>query len=251
MATRGDRTAVAGGTGTVGRHVVAVLRERGVEPLVLSRSSGVDVRTGAGLDLHGVDVVVDCLNVRTLARRAAEDFFGRTSRALVDAGRRAGVRHHVVLSVVGVDRVDSGYYAGKRRQEQVVRDGGVPASVVRATQFHEFAGQVLRRGSAGPLAVVPRMRVQPAAAREVAEALVDVALGPAPVPLLEIAGPGVHDLPDLARRVLRARGSRRRVLPVRAPGAAGRAMAGGALLPGAGARLTRTPFDAWLSAGGR
>jgi uncharacterized protein YbjT (DUF2867 family) len=241
------RVAVAGGTGVVGRHVVDVLREGGHEPVVLARSTGVDVVTGRGLSLAGVRAVVDCANVATLRRTAAERFFEASTRTLVEEGRRAGVGHHVVLSIVGIDDVDTGYYAGKRRQEQVARDSGAPVSVLRTTQFHEFAGQVLERGS-GPVRLVPRMRVQPVAAREVAEALVDLALG-APVGRApDLGGPEVHELVDLARRVAQARGARYRVAPLAVPGAAGRALAGGGLLPRPGARTGRTTFDAWLAA---
>lgn len=238
--------AVAGGTGVLGRQVVEVLRRRGVAVRVLSRSAGVDLRGGPP-DLAGVDAVVDCLNVATLRRAAAEDFFAATSAALVAAVRRDGVRHHVVVSIVGIDRVDSGYYAGKRRQEQVVLDGGGPATVVRATQFHEFAEQVLARAALGPVHLVPRMRVQPAAAREVGEVVAELALGPVLGRAPEVAGPQVHELPDLARRVLAARGRRGLVVPVRPPGAAGRAMAGDGLLPRGQARQTRTAFDDWLA----
>lgn len=252
MPTSGQPVAVAGGTGVVGRHVVDVLAERGVPAVVLSRSHGVDLLAGAAPELSrvldGVDAVVDCLNVATLRRDRAVDFFTRTSRLLVDAGRRAAVRHHVVLSIVGIDRVRTGYYAGKLQQEQVVRHSGVPATIVRATQFHEFAEQVLDRGAVGPVHLVPRIRVQPAAARQVAELLVDVALGPVLGTAPEIAGPAVHELPDLARDVLRARRRRGVVLGVRAPGQAGRAMAAGALLPEGEPRQTGTTFASWLAA---
>ena len=244
------RVAVAGGTGVVGRHVVDVLREHGHQPIVLSRRDGVDVRTGAGLPaaLDGVDAVVDVSNVVTLRRSVAERFFSDVSRTLLDAGRQAGARHHVALSIVGIDDVDIGYYAGKRAQERVVLAGD-RTSVLRATQFHEFAEQVVER-AAGPVRLVPRMRVQPVAAREVAEALVDLALGDPVGRAPDLGGPEPHDLVDLARRVVAARGSRRRVAPLPVPGAAGRAMASGALLPGPGARQGRTTFDRWLAGTG-
>lgn len=240
------RIAVAGGTGVVGRYVAAAVADARHVPVVLARSAGVDITTGAGLDgaLVGVNAVIDVSNVVTTRRRASVRFFTAATQQLLTAGRSAGVRHHVALSIVGVDRVDFGYYAGKRVQEELVLTA--TGSVLRATQFHELAGQILAR-SAGPLAPVPRMRVQPVAAREVAVQLVALAIGP-PVGLAsELAGPEEHDLVDLARRLVRHRGQRRRVLPVRLPGAAGRAMAGGALLPtGPGPRGTLT-FDQWLT----
>ncbi len=142
------KVAVAGGTGLVGRYVVEELGAAGHEPVVLSRSRGVDlVAGGAGLDaaLDGVDAVVDVSNVTTTSARKSVAFFDAVGRNLLDAGERAGVRHHVVLSIVGIDRVGLGYYRGKLRQEDVVRGGSLPWSVLRATQFHEFAGQTLER----------------------------------------------------------------------------------------------------------
>lgn len=241
------RVAVAGGTGVVGRHVVAALVAAGAEPVVLARSAGVDLVTGQGLDsaMRGVSAVIDVSNVSTQRQQTSIDFFTATTTRLLEAGARSGVRHHVALSIVGVDRVDSGYYAGKRVQEELVLAGPVPATVLRATQFHEFVEQVLALAR-GPVAPVPVMRVQPVAAREVAAMLADLVLQPAAGLVPELAGPQEHALPDLARRVLRARGQRRFVLPLRGPVPVSRAVAGGALLPaGPGPRGNQT-FDAWL-----
>jgi uncharacterized protein YbjT (DUF2867 family) len=248
------RIAVAGGTGVVGRWVVDAVAASGPEPVVLARSRGVDLRTGHGLDaaLAGADAVIDVSNVTTTGRRRATGFFTAVTERLLSAGRRAGVRHHVALSIVGVDRVPYGYYIGKRHQERLVLAAGVPGTVLRATQFHEFARQILDRGTWGPVGLVPRMRVQPVAAGEVAEALVSLAMG-APVGMApELAGPEEHDLADLCRRVAEAVGRPRLVVPVRLPGRAGCAMADGGLLPtGPGPRGTQT-FDQWLAAtGGR
>ena len=248
---RGQRVAVAGGTGAVGRHVVAALAAAGAEPVVLTRSAGVDLVTGQGLEdaLRGAAAVVDVSNISTQKRQTSIDFFTASTSRLLEAGARAGAGHHVALSIVGVDRVDSGYYAGKRVQEDLVLSGPVPASVLRATQFHEFVDQVLAL-TRGPVAPVPVMRVQPVAAREVATALAALALQDAVGLAPELAGPQEHGLPDLARRLLRRRGERRLVLPLRLPVAASRAVAGGALLPtGPGPRGTQT-FDQWLATSG-
>ncbi|MFJ5308384.1 SDR family oxidoreductase [Streptomyces sp. NPDC088350] len=247
----GMRVAVAGGTGMVGRYVVEELVAAGREPVVLSRSRGVDLLAGgAGLDaaLDGVDVVVDVSNVTTTSERKAVAFFDVAGRNLLDAGARAGVRHHVALSIVGIDRVGLGYYRGKLRQEDVVKNGPLPWTVLRATQFHEFAQQVVARVPR-PLAVVPRMRTQPIAAREVAQRLVRLTTGPAQGTAPDLAGPRVEQLVDMVRRLLRARHERRLVLPVRMPGAVGAAMAGDGHLPVAGAAGPRgsQTFDEWLA----
>jgi uncharacterized protein YbjT (DUF2867 family) len=244
------RIAVAGGTGMVGRHVVDRIRALGHEPVVLARSTGVDVVAGTGLSeaLTGVETVIDVTNVTTVARSAAVAFFETATAHLLAAEQEVGVRHHVLLSIVGIDRVDFGYYLGKRRQEEVALAGPVPVSILRATQFHEFAGQLLDRG--GPIAVVPVMLSQPIAADEVAGALVDLALteptGLAP----ELAGPEQHQMPDLVRRVRDARGSRRPVLSLRVPGRVGAAMAHGGLLPRDDGPRGRQTFAEWLALNG-
>lgn len=242
-----DRVAVAGGTGLIGRMVVDAARAAGQEPVILARSAGVDVVTGAGLDaaLAGVDVVVDVVNIGTQRRGRAVEFFGTATATLLRAERRAGVRHHLTLSIVGIDRVDTGYYAGKLRQEEVLARGDIPWTILRSTQFHEFAGQLLDLVP-GPVAIVPNLLSRPVAAREVAEHVVALAGGPAIGRAPEIAGPEERRMADLVRRLARARGSRRAVWELPALGAAATAAAHGALLPsGTGPRGTET-FEQWL-----
>ncbi|MBN9195938.1 MAG: NAD(P)H-binding protein, partial [Microbacterium sp.] len=198
------RIAVAGGTGTVGRHVVAVARERGHEAVVLSRAAGVDVSTGDGLDaaLAGVDVVIDVTSVATTKASVAEHFFETATRRLLGAERRHGVAHHIALSIVGIDRRGeaSGYYAGKIAQERAVATDEVPWTLLRATQFHEFARQMFERGRIGPVVVVPAMRSQPVAAREVAERLVALAEGSPAGRVRDLGGPRVERMSELSRR---------------------------------------------------
>ncbi|MEV7139480.1 SDR family oxidoreductase [Streptomyces tauricus] len=246
------RVAVAGGTGLVGRYVVQELTAAGHEPVVLARSRGVDLVTGAGLDsaMAGVEAVVDVSNLDTTRARAAIAFFESAGRRLLDTGSRVGVRHHVVLSIVGLERVGLGYYQGKLRQEEVVMKraaGTVPWTVLRATQFHEFPLQMLDR-IPGPLAVMPRMRTQPVAAREVAQHLVELVLGPPLGMAPELAGPRVEEMVDMGRRLLRARGQRRLLLPVKMPGKVGTAMVEGGNLPtGSAGPRGRQTFDEWLN----
>ncbi|CAG6392688.1 3-beta hydroxysteroid dehydrogenase [Actinacidiphila cocklensis] len=242
------RIAVAGGTGWVGKLVVSAVREAGHEPRVISRSEGVDLTTGRGLEraLDGVERVIDASNIVTTGRSRSVAFFEAATSHLLRAGQAAGVSHHVVLSIVGIDRVDYGYYAGKRAQESLAADSDVPSSVLRATQFHEFAAQMLARG--GPFAIAPRMRCQPVAAREVADALVELALG-APQGLApDLAGPEERDMVQMVRQLHRARGGRRPVLPLKLPGKVGREMVGGALLPTAPGPRGKTTFDEWVGA---
>ncbi len=244
------RVAVVGGSGVVGRHVVAALGRQGAESVVLARGSGVDLTTGAGLAgrLDGVTAVIDVTGVVTTSAKRSRSFFGAVTRSLLAEEQRAGVRHHVALSIVGSDRVDYGYYLGKREQERLVLGQDARGTVLRTTQFHEFASQLLGLGRAG-VVPVPRMLCQPVAAAEVADAL--VALAPAdPAGLApELAGPAQEWLPDLVRRLLRSRGERRLVVPFSLPGQVGRDMAGGGVLPtGPGPRGTLT-FAQWLAEG--
>lgn len=241
------RIAVAGATGVVGKRVVEVARGRGHEVVELARSLGVDLATGAGLAgrLAGADAVIDTSNTTAQKRADAEAFFGAVTRNLLAAEQEAGVGHHVALSIVGIDDVPLGYYQGKRLQERLVAEGGVPWSILRATQFHEFAAQVLHFVKVGPFSLVPRMLSQPIAAVEVAEALVDLAeQGPSGrVP--DLAGPEPLQMVDLARRLSRARGLGRRVVPVWLPGA-GKGIRSGALLPTTDGPRGRQTFEEWL-----
>lgn len=241
------RIAVAGGTGLVGQHVVDRLLASGHSPVVLSRSQGIDLTTGEGLDdaLDGVQAIIDVSNVVTQKRATAVEFFDRVGRNLLAAGEKANILHHITLSIIGIDDVDSGYYDGKRLQERLVRESNVPWTILRSAQFHEFTEQVLGM-MRGPFAIVPRMRSQPVAAYEVSNHLVELVAGPPSAMSAELAGPRAEFQPDLARRLLRADGRHRLVIPVKMPGHPGRAMAAGALLPSRDGPRGRQTFDEWL-----
>jgi uncharacterized protein YbjT (DUF2867 family) len=254
MTTR-MKIAVAGGTGVVGRHVVDQARAAGHDVVPLSRSGGQDVVAGTGLAaaLDGADVVVDVLSVATTSTKKSVAFFRATTRNLLDAERAAGVGHHVALSIVGIDGETTGYYAGKVEQERLVTAGPVPWTLLRATQFHEFAPQIVSRTGVGPFVVVPAMRTATVAAAEVAAALVALAAGAPRGRVTDLGGPEEAELADLVRRWLAATGQRKRVLRVPLPGSSGRRMRDGSVLPGPGADRGRQTFAEWLAgqAGGR
>lgn len=241
------KIAVAGGTGTVGRHVVRSAAARGHEVSILSRAFGIDVTTGDGLlaGLSDVDAVIDVTNKVTLSAGAARAFFEAATRQLLAAEKAAGVGHHVALSIVGIDGIDSSYYAGKLAQERAVAAGDVPYTIARATQFHEFAGQLLS-GMKGPVAVIPKALMRPVAASEVGEHLVRVAESGPVVRTTDLVGPRNEVLADLARRQLSFDGSRRFVLEVRFPGAYGSGLASGALRGSDEALVASITFDEWL-----
>lgn len=243
------RIAVAGGTGTVGHHVAAAAEARGHDVTVLTRRNGHDLETGAGLAggaLDGIDAVIDVTSVATTSARRSRAFFSAVTGNLLRAERDAGVGHHVALSIVGIDGVDAAYYAGKLAQERLVEAGQVPHTLLRATQFHEFAEQMVAQMSFGRLAVMPTARLRPVAAREVGERLVEFAEAGPVGRARDLAGPRDERLAEMVRRMLAADGARRRVLEVRLPGAFGRSLATGAVRGGADAATGRITFDEWL-----
>ncbi|MFJ3405087.1 SDR family oxidoreductase [Promicromonospora sp. NPDC090134] len=241
------KIAVAGGTGTVGRHTVAAARERGHDVVVLSRSDGVDVTTGRGLTaaLTGVDAVIDVTNTTTFFARKARRFFETATHHLLAAERTTGVGHHVALSIVGIDNIDASYYAGKIAQERAVMAGDAPYTIARAAQFHEFVGQLLS-SQKGPVVIMPTAPMRPVAAREVGEHLVAVAEGGPVGRATDLVGPRDEQLADVARRQLAAEGIKRKVWEVRLPGTYTRGLASGSLR-GTGERVEgRITFDDWL-----
>lgn len=245
------RIAVAGATGHIGALVAAALAGDGHDVVRLGRSLGVDLRTGEGLDgaLEDVDAVVDATNVTATDRDAVVAQFGAMTRNLLAAEQQAGVRHHVLLSIVGIHRVEgTAHYAGKREQERLVEAGPVPWTIVPATQFHDFAAMVAGWTEQDGVATVPPLLVQPIAPSDIAEVLAEVASGEPRGRYPDVAGPGTQDLVDMARRTNEVRGRDVRLVATWS-GPFGTGLAGDVLLPGKGARLMPTTFDAWLAAG--
>lgn len=242
------KIAVAGGTGVVGTMLVDRIRAAGHEPVVLARATGTDLLTGEGLEdrLDQVEAVVDVTSTNTTRPGPATEFFTRTTGNLLRAGYHAGVRHHVLLSIVGVDEIPFGYYVGKLAQEHLVEDGKVPATIVRATQFHEFAAQMVERASFGPVTVVPQMLAAPIAAAEVAAVLAGLAGGVPAGRTGDVRGPAEESVPSMTRRLLRKRGSHRPVIGMPLPGRAGRLMRSGALIPRDAATIGTQTFAEWL-----
>jgi uncharacterized protein YbjT (DUF2867 family) len=242
------RIAVAGGTGLVGRHVVDAARASGHEVVVLTRGSGVDLVTGEGVAgaLDGVDAAIETLNIGTLDSKVVSEFFRNACGNLLRAASAAGTRNIVSLSIVGIDRNPNGYYAGKMAQEEVYTSSDAPWTILRATQFHEFATMMFERAKLGPIHLAPRARTQPIAAREVGERLVRLAEQPAQGHAADLAGPREEQLADMTKRYARAVGYRGPVFAVSLPGAQQKGMREGVNLPGEGAVLGTQTFDQWL-----
>jgi uncharacterized protein YbjT (DUF2867 family) len=243
------RIAVAGATGNIGARTVAVLERGGHEVVRISRSVGVDLMTGDGLDeaLAGVDAVVDATNATVADRAEILAYFRATTGNLLAAEERAGVRHHVLLSIVGIQDIEgNAHYDGKREQERLVSASPVPWTIVPFTQFHDFAAMVAGWSEQDGVATIAPLLVQPIAPQDVAEVLAEVAIGEPKGRHVDVAGPEPQDLVDMARRTNAARGHEVTLVPTW-DGLFGVEMSGNALLPGENARLTPTTFDRWLA----
>lgn len=236
--------AIAGGTGTVGQHVCRIALERGHEIIVLSRTEGVDLISGSGVDLTDVDAVID---VSGPSGGDARRFFSAVTATLLEAEAAAGVKHHVALSIVGAAAHPHGYYAGKAVQEEMVTSGPIPWTILRTTQFFEFAEQNAR--GIGPWTFVVSMRSRPIAAESVARRLVEIAEGAPQGYAAELAGPDEVRMADLARMVFETHGEQRVVVELPLPGKFGKALRSGAILPGANAQIDDVSYEDWLAAG--
>jgi uncharacterized protein YbjT (DUF2867 family) len=239
-----SRILITGGTGTLGRHVVARLWAAGCDVRVLSRKAGkagddIEYVTGDLLGDEGIQAAVDGAGIIVhCAGNAKGD--DEATRNLVRAATRAGAQHLVYISVIGADRIPVaggidramfGYFATKLAAERIVADSGLPWTTLRATQFHELLLKVMQGMSKLPLIPVPAgFRFQPVDADEVAARLVELALGSPAGLVPDIAGPRVYKMDDLVRGYLRARGKHRPIVPVRIPGQAARALRDGANL---------------------
>jgi uncharacterized protein YbjT (DUF2867 family) len=246
------RIAVAGATGNIGARAVSALERDGHEAVGISRSLGVDLITRDGLDaaLEGVDAVVDATSSPPISADETREYFGTTTRNLLAAEERAGVRHHVLLSIVGIAQTEGGtaHYSGKREQERLVEDGRVPWTIVPATQFHDFAGLAASWTERDGVATIAPLLVQPIAPDDIADVLAEVATGQPQGRYVDVAGPETQDLVDMARRTLAVHGRKVKLVPTWS-GPLDVSMAGNVLLPGENARIAPTTFDDWLAAG--
>jgi uncharacterized protein YbjT (DUF2867 family) len=247
---------VIGGTGLIGTRLVELLQNGGLEVVPASPSTGIDSVTGNGLDdaLAGADVVVDIPNSPSFEDDPVMEFFERSTRNITDASTRAGVGHHVVLSIVGADRMpDIGYMRAKVAQENIVTSGSVPYSIVRATQFFEFIRPLAEAGADGDTIRLSPVLMQPIAAADVSAALAGVATGAPSNGFAELAGPDQLRLADLGRRVLEAANDPRTVQVAPEAGYFGGVVTDESLTPGHDASIPEltiapTHFDEWLEA---
>jgi uncharacterized protein YbjT (DUF2867 family) len=198
---------VIGGTGLIGSKTVERLRNKGHEVLAASPNSGVDTITGKGLAeaLAGAQVVLDLANSPSFEDKAVLEFFQTSGRNLLKAGAVAGVKHHIALSIVGMERLQgSGYMRAKMAQEELIKSSGIPYTIVHSTQFHEFMAGIAQSGTVGQTVHLSPAYVQPIASDDVADAMAEVALSPAVNATIEISGPERARLSELVGRYLKA-----------------------------------------------
>ena len=244
---------VIGGSELIGKKLIPLLKERGHEAVSASPSSGVNTLTGEGLaeTLADAQVVVDVSNSPSWADDAVMEFFDKSTRNLLAAEAAAGVGHHIALSVVGADRMtDSGYMRAKVNQEKVIEAGGLPYSIIRATQFFEFLGGIADSGAEGDTVRLSTAPMQPLAADDVAAALADIAVGEPLNATVELAGPEAMSIAEFVGRYMAASGDRRPVIADPKAPYYGAAMDDRGIAPGANPRLGPTRFDDWFARAG-
>ncbi|MCK9794739.1 SDR family oxidoreductase [Isoptericola sp. 4D.3] len=240
---------VVGGTGLIGTQVIAHLTEAGHDAVAAAPSTGVDTLTGQGVDaaLAGADVVVDVSNSPSFADDDVLRFFTTSTRTLLDAGKRAGVRHHVVLSIVGADRnPDSGYLRAKVAQEELVHGGGIPWSVVRATQFFEFAPRIADGATVDGTVRIPPVAFQPIASADVARCVAETAAGEPLDGVVEVAGPQRVRFDEFIRGAIA--GDTREVVADPAAPYFGAVLAEDSIVPQGDARLGATAYEDFVAA---
>jgi len=252
-----NRIAVAGATGRVGRHVVTGLEQAGFVAVPISRSVGVDLVGGEGLEdaLYGVDAVVDAATGASPDQDEATRFFVAAAQNLHRVGSSVGASRIVSVSIIGVDQFTAGYGVAKQRHEEEILAGSVSAQVVRASQFHEFVPLLIAWGTDGGVSRLQRTRIQPVAARAVAEVLVEAATADwvsDPERVVEVAGPREEDLAALARLFVKRTGDSVQIEEVVNEADPDHHLyESGALLPGASAKLAGPTFEEWLDSNDR
>jgi uncharacterized protein YbjT (DUF2867 family) len=239
---------IIGGTGLIGSKTVAILRQGGHEVIAASPQSGVNTITGEGLKevMAGAQVVIDLANSPSFEDKAVLEFFETSGRNLLAAEKAASVRHHVALSIVGIDRSDNGYFRAKVAQEKLIVAAGIPYTVIRSTQFMEFLRGIADSGTEGNKVRIATGLFQPIAADDVAANVADVAVAAPRNGIVEIAGPERAPFNQIVARYLKAVGDAREVVADPEARYFGGRVDERSLVPLGEARLGRVGLDEWL-----
>src|SRR6202045_3257708 len=239
---------VIGGTGLIGSKTVAILRQGGHEVVAASPNTGVNTITGEGLKeaVAGAQVVIDLANSPSFEDKAVLEFFETSGRNLLAAEAAAGVRHHVALSIVAIDRTDNGYFRAKVAQEKLIESSGIPYTIIRSTQFLEFLRAIADSSAAGNRVRISTGLFQPIAADDVAANVADVALALPRNGIVEIAGPERAPFNEIVARYLKAVEDPREVVSAPEGRYYGGRVEERSLVPLGEARLGRIGFDEWL-----
>lgn len=244
------RIVVLGGSGLIGSKLVPLLRQEGQDVVSPSRASGLNTVTGEGLDgaLAGAQVVVDVTNSPSFEDNAVMEFFEKSGRHIVAAEVKAGVAHHVALSVVGTDRLQEvGYFPAKLVQEHLIEESPIPYTILRSTQFFTFLGNIAQEGASGQTVHVSPALSQLIAPEDVAATLANIAVSAPVNGIVEVAGPERVSLAELVKRYLIKTGDTRQVVADRNARYFGALLNDQSLVPGANARIGSTTFEEWFS----
>jgi uncharacterized protein YbjT (DUF2867 family) len=238
---------VIGGTGLIGSKVVAKLKQKGHEVLAAAPNTGVNTITGEGLAnaLAGAQVVVDVANSPSFEDKAVLEFFETSGRNLLAAEAAAGVRYHVALSIVGIDRSDNGYFRAKVAQENLIKASGIPYTIIRSTQFLEFLRGIADSSTEGNTVRISPGLFQPIAAEDVAAIVADVALAAPRNGIIEVAGPERAPFNEIVGRYLKAVGDPRQVVSDREARYFGGRVEERSLVPLGEARLGHIGLGEW------
>ncbi|GLS22731.1 NmrA family transcriptional regulator [Labrys miyagiensis] len=245
---------IIGGTGLIGTKTGDRLRQQGHEVIAAAPSTGVNTVTGEGLSeaLAGAEVVIDLANSPSFEDKASMDFFETSGHNLLAAGKAAGVKHHIALSVVGTERLQEvGYFRAKLVQEQLIKASGIPYTIVHSTQFMEFLGGIAQSGTVGDTVYLSPAYVQPIASDDVADVMAGVALARPINGMFEISGPERTRLNELVARYLQVSGDPRKVVADPEARYFGARLNDGSLVSDDNPRLGHITFEQWFATSAR
>lgn len=206
---------VVGGTGLIGANVSKKLKNEGHEVVIGSSKNGVNIITGEGLSeaLKDTEIVIDLSNSSSPEEENAINFFKTAGQNLAKAEKQAGIKHHIILSIVGIDRVlNIGYMRAKKIQEDTIKNSGIPYTIIRATQFYEHTDTIIAVQATNDNVHVSSMDYQPIAAEDVAQLIVKFALESAKNTTIEIAGPELTPMNELVSRYINLTGQHKTVI---------------------------------------